>query len=136
MIGRILRTIGVAIAVLLGCALLSAGAFVLYARGGPTAILARSLPQSEQPQIGVDYRANVDCLEQLYVGGAVWRLEGGNRWPPPEEWPGIRRQFSTWEVPGIVRFTSPMTAVFRAQSDGSEWPVEATSEQQDGSYCI
>ena len=126
---RILRTIGVAVAVLLACALLAAGAVVLYARGGVSALMARPLPQAGHPEVGVDYRADIDCLEQFYVSGEVWRLEVGSGWPPPEEWPGIREQFSPWAVPGIVRFLSPTTAVFRAQSNGSEWAVVATGEQ-------
>lgn len=135
MLLRILQTIGVAVAVLLACALLAAGAVVLYARGGVTGLLARSLPQVGEPEVGVDYRADVDCQGQIYVGGAVWRLELGSGWPPPEEWPGLRAQFSPWEVPGIVRFVSPTAAVFRAQTNGSEWQVVATGEHSTN-MCI
>ena len=135
MLIRILRTIGVAVAVLLACALLAAGSVVLYARGGVAGLLARSLPQAGQPEVGVDYRADVDCQGQIYVGGAVWRLELGNGWPPPKEWPGLRPQVSPWEVPGIVRFVSPTAAIFRAQTNGSEWSVVATGEHTSD-MCI
>ena len=132
---RILQTIGMALAVLLACALLAAGSVVLYARGGVAALMARSLPLAGQPEVGVDYRADVDCQGQIYVSGEVWRLELGSGWPPPEEWPGVREQVSPWGVPGIVRFLSPTAAVFRAQSNGSEWPVVATGAQE-GDSCI
>lgn len=135
MLIRILRTIGVAVAVLLACALVAAGAVVLYARGGVAGLLARSLPQVGQPEVGVDYHADVDCQGQIYVGGAIWRLELGNGWPPPEEWPGLRAQLSPLEVPGIVRFVSPTSAVFRAQTNGSEWTVIATGEHSSD-MCI
>jgi hypothetical protein len=108
----------------------------LYVTGGVSGVLASELPASGAPRLNADYRANVDCLLQFRFGDAVWRLEDGERWPPREEIAGIREVFSTVTVPGIVRFTSPTEAVFRAQTDGSEWRARpATGELADG-YCI
>jgi hypothetical protein len=69
-IAKALRTIGVATAILLACALLAAGVFALYARGGVSGLLARPLPDAAEPEIGVDYRAQVDCQHQIYVGSS------------------------------------------------------------------
>lgn len=118
---RAIRWLAVVVLSLLLLAAVAAGAFSLNASGGPAALLARDLPRSDAPMIGVDYRAQINCLQEFEAGGWTWRIEGGASWPPPEEWPGIRDIFSSWVVPGIVRFTSAETAVFRAQADASEW---------------
>jgi hypothetical protein len=49
-----------------------------------------------------------------------------------------QRQFSTWTVPGIVHFTGPDRAVFRAQTDGSEWPAVrlADDDPHADAMCI
>ena len=122
--------------VIVGVAL-AVGGFLLWVVGGPVGILARELPRDAPPELNVDYRTDVDCLLQFHVNGETWRLDKqGRTWPPPEEWPGIREEFSTWGVPGIVRFTSDTAAVFRARTDGSEWPAGTWSGPLADGLCI
>ncbi len=121
--------------VLTAIAIVLAAGF-LYVMGGMSTLLASDLPRAGSPRLNTDYRADVDCLLQFRAGDVVWRLEDAHRWPPPEELPGIREMFSTWSVPGIVRFTSPTEAVFRAQSDGSEWRVRPATGPLVNGACI
>jgi hypothetical protein len=114
------------------------GGFALWVVGGPAALLARELPTEGSPELNIDYRADIDCLRQFHTNGEAWRLTRGDGrgWPPPEEPFGHRNTFSTWSVPGIVRFTSDHAAIFRAQTDGSEWAVGQFSGPLADGACI
>jgi hypothetical protein len=137
MITRISRTISAVLAIVVVVAGIGIGAFMLYTRGGPSGVLARDLPSSGEPELGVDYRADVDCLSRIYIGEASWQIKiAQGRWPPPELMPGLRAAISPASVPGIVRFTSPTSAVFRAQTDGSEWEVTRGVEAMEGARCL
>jgi hypothetical protein len=122
-------------AVLAGVVILIAAGW-LYVAGGISGVLVSDLPDHGAPRLNTDYGADIDCLLQFRFGDAVWRLEQDDGWPPPEELPGIRDTFSTWTVPGIVRFTSPTEAVFRAQTDGSEWSAHPASGELVDGICI
>jgi hypothetical protein len=114
------------------------GGFALWVVGGPAALLARELPTKAPPELNVDYRANIDCLSQFYANDVTWRLaeDGRTGWPPPQEPFANRDTFSTWTVPGIVRFTSDHAAIFRAQTDGSEWAAAPYNGIFAGGGCI
>jgi hypothetical protein len=132
---RALPWIAVGMLSLVLVGVLAVGGVLLWATGGPVGLLARELPSDGAIEIGVDYRATIDCLLQFRVGKAPWRLDSHAGWPPPEEWPGIR-DASTWTVPGTVRFSSYNTAVFRAQTDGSEWTAAPAFGPLSGGLCI
>ncbi len=53
------------------------GGLLLWAYGGPVAVLARPLPSEGAAEIGVDYRVSVDCVNQFRAGDLVWRVEAG-----------------------------------------------------------
>jgi hypothetical protein len=131
-----MRRLAIASVVILTAVATLIAAWTLYVMGGVSGVLASELPKDGAPRLHADYRANVDCGRQIRFGDAVWRLEQAEGWPPPEEFPGIRDVFSTLSVPGIVRFTSPSEAVFRAQADGSEWRATRVSDREADLLCI
>jgi hypothetical protein len=100
-------------------------------------------PSGAQAEIGVPYGVSVDCPIPIELGGLWWAFPAYNpHWPPDitiPPWP-----FSIWAnlgdpypVPGILTLSSATEAVFRADSDGSEFAMTAHRQNpMDGAACL
>lgn len=96
-------------------------------------------PTSAAPaEIGVAYGVSVSCPVPIELGGLWWSFEEpGEHWPPDIEMPPF--PFSIWAnvrtpypVPGILTLSSATDAIFRADSDGSEFTMTAHDEDPTG----
>ena len=99
-------------------------------------------PRSGTPaEIGVPYRVEALCLLPIRLGDLSWAFPERAIEPPPVEpppWP-----FSIWAtvtepytVPGVLTLSSATRAVFRADSDGSEFAMTAYHENPNGAGCL
>ena len=99
---------------------------------------ARNLPPRVDPppsgapaEIGIAYGVSVSCPVPIELGGLWWSFEEPTEhWPPDIEIPPF--PFSIWAnlrapypVPGVLTLSSATEAVFRADSDGSEFTMTA-----------
>jgi hypothetical protein len=105
---------------------------------------ARVLPPAAgRAEIGVAYGVVISCPIPIELGETWWVFRvDDDPWPPPMDdppWP-----FSMWatvgsphEVPGVVTLVSPTEAVFRADSDGSEFRLSSHDENPTpGVACL
>jgi len=118
-------------------------AVVLAACAGRELPERRDPPPSGQPaEIGVAYAGTTTCFLPFELGGTWWVFDRPISHQPPDitipPFP-----FSIWaEVgtpyakPGIVTLISPTTAVFRADSDGSEFGLTALSDYKPAGACL
>ena len=100
-------------------------------------------PSGAPAKIGVAYGVQVSCPIPIEVGGLWWAFpEPTEHWPPDIEippWP-----FSIWAnlrepypVPGVLTLSSATEAVFRADSDGSEFTMIAYEQHPlAGAGCL
>jgi hypothetical protein len=99
-------------------------------------------PSGSPAKIGVAYGVEVWCLLPIEVGGQWWAFPERAIEPPPVQvppWP-----FSIWvdvgdpyRVPGVLTLSSATEAVFRADSDGSEFTLSAHRQNpMGGAICI
>ena len=87
------------------------------------------------------YGVEAWCLLPIKVGDLWWAFPSGAIEPPPVEppWPlSIWANVSTPSaVPGVLILSSATEAVFRADSDGSEFNMTAYRQNpMDGMGCL
>jgi hypothetical protein len=84
-------------------------------------------PPEGSPEMGVAYGVIVHCAVPIQLGDTWWSFdERRGDWPaditippfPLSIWANVS---SPYAVPGIVTVSTPMTATFRADVDGSEF---------------
>lgn len=100
-------------------------------------------PRGAPAEIGVAYGVQVSCPIPIAVGGLWWAFpEPTGHWPPDIEippwplsiWANLREPYP---VPGVLTLSSPTQAVFRADSDGSEFTMTAYPKNpMDGAACL
>ena len=100
-------------------------------------------PSGAPAKIGVAYGVEVWCLLPIEVGGLWWAFPEQAIEPPPVEIPPF--PFSIWArspgdpypVPGVLTLSSATEAVFRADSDGSQFTMTAHRQNpMDGVGCL
>jgi hypothetical protein len=110
----------------------------------------RKLPERFDPplhgaqvEIGVAYGVETWCLFPIEVAGQWWAFPTGAIEPPPVEIPPFpeslwaRSPGNPYPVPGVLIFSSPNHAVFRADSDGSQFTMIAHRHNpMDGDGCM
>ena len=111
--------------------------------------VGRKLPERVDPprfgapaEIGVPYGVETWCLFPIEVGGLWWAFPGRAIEPPPVPIPPF--PFSIWAsvsepypVPGVLILSSPNQAIFRADSDGSEFTMTARRRNpMEGVGCL
>lgn len=110
----------------------------------------RKLPERFDPpwfgasaEIGVAYGVEAWCLLPIEVGDLWWAFPAGAIEPPPVEIPPFpesiwaRSPGNPYPVPGVLILSSATQAVFRADSDGSEFTMTAHRKNpRDGVGCL
>ena len=109
----------------------------------------RKLPERFDPpllgakaEIGVAYRVETWCMFPIEVGGRWWAFPSGAIEPPPVQIsPFPFSLFASvgdpYPVPGVLILSSRNQAVFRADSDGSEFPLTGLLENpMEGMGCL
>jgi hypothetical protein len=99
-------------------------------------------PNGAPAEIGVAYGVEAWCMLPMKMGGLWWAFPDGAIEPPPADippWP-----FSIWAnvgdpspVPGVLTLFSANQAVFRADSDGTEFTMTGHRQNPMGGYgCL
>ena len=101
-------------------------------------------PSGEPAEIGVAYAGTTSCLLPFELGGMWWTFDQPiDHIPPDIETPPF--PFSIWAnisqagyaIPGIVTLSTPNIAVFRADSDGSQFTLTGTRVYKDPEWgCL
>jgi hypothetical protein len=93
-------------------------------------------------EIGVAYGVETWCMFPIEMGGLWWAFPTGAIEPPPVEIPPFpfsmfARVGNPYPAPGVLILSSPNRAVFRADSDGSEFPVSGLRQNpMEGMGCL
>jgi hypothetical protein len=94
-------------------------------------------------EIGVAYAASVSCPIPIHIGDKWWTFdEPMNDWPadisiPPFPFSIGATVGMPYPVPGIVTLTDADTATFRADVDGSEFPLSGRdANPSPGDACL
>ena len=109
----------------------------------------RKLPERFDPpllgakaEIGVAYRVETWCMFPIEVGGLWWAFPGRAIEPPPVAIPPFPFSLfasvgDPYPVPGVLILSSRNQAVFRADSDGSEFPLTGLRQNpMEGMGCL
>ena len=109
----------------------------------------RKLPERFEPpafgakaEIGVAYRVEAWCLLPIEVGGSWWAFPAAAIEPPPYFPPfpdsiWARSPGDPYPVYGVLILSSPDHAVFRADSDGSQFTmIPHRLSPMDGVGCL
>ena len=95
------------------------------------------MPTNGPLAVGVAYQLTVYCPADVAIGDAFWRFESGSTWPPEIRVTinGTTYASSPYAVPGTFTRTSPTTAVFKADVDGSVLLMKRTENPVDAA-CL
>jgi hypothetical protein len=85
------------------------------------------------PAVGVNYRVEVSCSIPIQLGKTWWAFEGSFKWPPPLP---ADQNVTPYPVPGVVRLSSPDSAIFRADVDGSQLALGRMATTPPGAGCL
>lgn len=111
-------------------------ACLLVACSAPVAPPPSSVPlPAGTPVVGINYRATTMCLLPIPIGGMYWVFDGTwDEVPPPLP---ADRNSTPYVIPGVIRLTSPTTAIFRADTNGQEIPMSrAGTENPLDAACL
>jgi hypothetical protein len=139
MLGHMTRTRSIAL-VLVVLVLVALAAVAGFGRNLPARV---DPPQSGAPaEIGIAYGVSVDCPIPIELGGLWWAFpEPVDHWPPDIEnrpfpfsiWANLR---DPYPVPGVLTLSSTSKAIFRADSDGSEFTMTAYGKNPKDEACL
>lgn len=90
-------------------------------------------PSGAPAEIGIAYGVEVSCPIPIELGGLWWSFE-----EPIEHWPPDIGAVDgdPYPVPGVLTLSSATQAVFRADSDGSEFTMTAHQENPKEGACL